>query len=182
MVPHGALEKLPEPHDAWQGPAFQRVAVQQHRQQARRRHGQLPGTQRAAPGGRRRGDGAGAFQRAAGGAGAGRLREGVQRRLVAQAQTGHRGHRHLLGRGGTGWHRRHCGAQCQPADALLGAGCGGHPVFAGLFQSEPGGHRPAVCAVPAAERPHRQRAGRAPLHPRCRAGHQHQERGGGLVL
>ena len=45
-------EELPEPHDARQGSALQRMAVQQHCQQACGRHGQLPGAQRAAPVGR----------------------------------------------------------------------------------------------------------------------------------
>ena len=36
-----------------QEPAFQRMAVQQYRKQARRRYGQLPGTQCPAPRGRR---------------------------------------------------------------------------------------------------------------------------------
>ena len=44
----------------------------------------------------------GHFQRAAGGAGTGRLRAGVQRLLVAQAQAGHRGHRCVLGPGSPG--------------------------------------------------------------------------------
>ena len=48
----GHWKNYQNPHDARQGPAFQRVAVQQHCQQARRCHGQLPGTERAAPRGR----------------------------------------------------------------------------------------------------------------------------------
>ena len=48
VVPDGALEELPEPDDGGQTPDVERVAVQLHRQQARRCHGQLPGPQRAA--------------------------------------------------------------------------------------------------------------------------------------
>lgn len=60
-------------------------------------------------------------QHPAGGAGAGGLRAGVQRCLVAQAQAGHRSKRRFLG---PGEERRggYCGAHHGPADALLGAG------------------------------------------------------------
>ena len=45
----GHWKNYQNPHDARQGAAQQWMAVQQHRQQARRCHGQLPGTQCAAP-------------------------------------------------------------------------------------------------------------------------------------
>ena len=57
--------------------------------------------------------------------------------LVAQAQTGHRRDRYLLGPCNARRHWRHCGAQREPADALLGAGRGGYSGIAGLFQPEP---------------------------------------------
>ena len=61
---------------------------------------------------------------------------------------------------------RHCGAQREPADALLGAGRSRYSGVAGLFQPEPGGYGPAERPVSAAAGPHRQCAGCAPVHPR----------------
>ena len=82
-------------------------------------------------------------------------------------------------RGGVGGY---CGAGHELADALLGAGCGGHPGFTGFLQPEPGGHRTAHGPLPTAGRPHRRGAGCAPLHPRGRRGHRFPQCGGGLVL
>ena len=48
VVPDAALGQLPERDDGGQAQTFQRVAVQQHCQQARGCHGQLPGPQRFA--------------------------------------------------------------------------------------------------------------------------------------
>ena len=143
MVQAGPLETVRQPGDGGQTRPQHGVAVQLHRQQTRRRHGQLPGAERAAEGAGRRGDGEAPLRHSAGGVGTGGLRERVQRHLVAQAQAGYRRQGHLLGPGAAGgpWGHRH--PEHGPSDALLGAGRGGHPGLGQLLLAGAGRQRPS---------------------------------------
>ena len=182
VVPDAALEELQEQDDGGQTHPGERVAVQLHCQQARRRHGQLPGTQRAAQSGGRREDGEGPLEGAAGGAGTGGLRTGLQRHMVAQAQAGHRREGHLLGPDEAQRHRRHRHQEHGHPDVVLGAGGDGHSGIAEPVQPESGRQRPVEGQVAPDGRPHREHAGSGQVHPRRTHLHRRQERGGGLVL
>lgn len=133
------------------GKAHERVALQHPHQQARRRHGQLPGPRGPAPGAERRGERPRPERSAAGDLGKQRARKGLLRRLVGEAQARHGGLRRVLGqeqgeRPGGHQHPGH-----RPAQALLGAG-GDEPTG----QPEPlrggaGGRGPAGPAVSPAQ-------------------------------
>ena len=182
MVPAAVLERPPEPDDGRQAEARERVAVQLDRQQARRRDGQLPGTERAAAGRGRRGNSERAFEHFAGDPGAERLRKSVVGQLVAQAQAGHRGEGHLLGPGGAGWRGRHCDTLHGHPAVVLGAWVHGHSGQSELFQLECGERRAAERTVAQAAGPHRQQHQRGTVHPRRQYRHGRKKRGGGLVL
>ena len=182
MVQAGPLEAVRQPGDGGQARPQHGVAVQLHRQQTRRRHGQLPG--------------ANVLPRAQDDEETAKLLSDILPVVLEQAdyesvysdtwwrklkQVPRQGH--LLGPGAAGgpWGHRH--PEHGSADALLGAGRGGHPGLGKLLLAGAGRQRPSDGPVAAAggqggqQRHHRGAVRQRPEHR-----HQRKERGGGLVL